>query len=482
MNAELRLDQPDAGSIWRVLKRRKRTIFASVGVFLVLGLAADVFIPSVYRATVRLEIRRPAERSPLTGQTLGSPSYQSENLTMLTAAGQITNRRLLAQVASDFDARGWIRAIPTVAWKGNGHWSLMESARAATRPAGQPGDAVDPALRDAQVDWLESVVSVEPVQDTRLVDVRVEHRNPQAALAIADRLAERFVNESWRHSVSADTSGLLYLNAELAVMRNRIQASGGPGDVAGLGRLSALQTRIQQATETVTELSGERLRAHADWLAARARVEKLAHAADTDPVPGGSPVLQETQRDLQACQEQLAAARQVYGPKHPKLIQLEAQLAALKGVFGEQRASAMSGLRAEEAVLAARDRGLKSALDRSEAELSAAQEEARRLGPLSSNLKTTQDLYDQLAARVQEGRIEGLMKAPPVEIVDAATLDPAPVRPRRLLNLAVALLTGLLVGTGLAFFRESGRRTIQAPQEVEDKLDLPLVGVIPKQD
>ncbi len=479
-----RLDSLDARSVWRVLKRRKRIVFVCAGVFVALAIGVDFLMPPVYRATVRLEIRRPLERTPLTGQALANPSYQSENLNMLTAADQITSRRLLGQVASDFDSRGWIQTIPTVAWKppmgqGLARWLPVAAARAA----GEPGatQKVDPAMRDAQVDWLETIVNVEPVQDTRLVDVKVEHGDPDAARAIADRLGQLFVSDQWLRSVDADTSGLLYLDEELAQMRSRIQASGESADGAGIAQMAAAEAKIRQANETITELSAEHLKAHDDLVAAQARIASMARGDDSDPIPGGSPGLEAVRRDLQACRQQLVSARQVFKEKHPKLIALEAQYAALQDAYRQERGQVVAGLKTDAAILAARERGLQASLDQSEQALSAAQQMSQRYGPVSTDLKTSQDLYGLLAAKVQEGRIEGLMKTPPVEIVDAATLDPAPVQPRKVLNLVVGLLAGLFVGSGLALFRESMHRTVRVPQDVEDQLDLPVVGVIPKQ-
>ena len=54
------------------------------------------------------------------------------------------------------------------------------------------------------------------------------------------------------------------------------------------------------------------------------------------------------------------------------------------------------------------------------------------------------------------------------------------MRPRKLLNFIVCLFAGLTIGTGLAFLREYLRRTIRTPQDVDDYLQLPVMGLIPK--
>ena len=62
--------------------------------------------------------------------------------------------------------------------------------------------------------------------------------------------------------------------------------------------------------------------------------------------------------------------------------------------------------------------------------------------------------------------------------MDAATADPAPVRPRKALNLAVCLLAGLLVGGGVVLLSPPGPAAIQDPRRLEEELGLPVVAVV----
>jgi uncharacterized protein involved in exopolysaccharide biosynthesis len=318
--------------------------------------------------------------------------------------------------------------------------------------------------------------------DTRLIDIKVEHRSPEAAVTIADRLAQLFVADQWRRSADADTSGLVYLRAQLDQLKTRIEASG--GQVGGGMSPSTVQARIRQLNDANTELNGQYLKANDDYIAAKARLQRLATMSVDDAgetgLLAGDPALDALQRDLQTSRGELVAARAIYEEKHPKLMQLESQYEALQAAVRREQGRAVAGLRSDAGVLAERVRTLKDNLDRSRQELSALEDQSQRYAAGESDVKTDQDLYSMLLAKVQQGRMEGLMKTPPVEIVDAATLDPKPVRPRKALNLIVCLMTGLLSGTGLALLRDSMRRTIRGPEEVEPSLNLPLLGVISK--
>ncbi|SER69922.1 Capsular polysaccharide biosynthesis protein [Gracilibacillus ureilyticus] len=59
-----------------------------------------------------------------------------------------------------------------------------------------------------------------------------------------------------------------------------------------------------------------------------------------------------------------------------------------------------------------------------------------------------------------------------------AAADPTPVSPKPLLNIAIAMVVGLMAGVGLAFLLEYLDNTIKDEQDIENKLELPILGVI----
>jgi hypothetical protein len=56
------------------------------------------------------------------------------------------------------------------------------------------------------------------------------------------------------------------------------------------------------------------------------------------------------------------------------------------------------------------------------------------------------------------------------------------VRPRVLLDIALAIVVGLMLGCGLPFFIEYFDNTIKTPDEVERFLGLPTLGIVPVYD
>lgn len=87
-------------------------------------------------------------------------------------------------------------------------------------------------------------------------------------------------------------------------------------------------------------------------------------------------------------------------------------------------------------------------------------------------------------ANVFQEEIVKIMSVDNVSILAKATVsdNQAPIKPNPKLNIAIALVVGLMAGVGLAFLLEYFDNTIKTEQDIERILELPLLGVISKID
>ncbi|WP_341348995.1 YveK family protein [Fervidicella metallireducens] len=67
-----------------------------------------------------------------------------------------------------------------------------------------------------------------------------------------------------------------------------------------------------------------------------------------------------------------------------------------------------------------------------------------------------------------------------VQIVDPAVIPDSPIKPKKVLNLAIAFVLGIMMSLGIVFILEYMDNTIKTEGDVEKYLDLPVIGIIPK--
>lgn len=85
-------------------------------------------------------------------------------------------------------------------------------------------------------------------------------------------------------------------------------------------------------------------------------------------------------------------------------------------------------------------------------------------------------------AQVLAKRAQAVTPGYDVKVVDPAVPSPLPVSPNKKLNMALALVLGLLVGVGIAFLQEYLDRTIHDPSQLSEEIGLPVLGAIPMID
>ncbi len=83
-------------------------------------------------------------------------------------------------------------------------------------------------------------------------------------------------------------------------------------------------------------------------------------------------------------------------------------------------------------------------------------------------------------ASVFQKEVPKIMNVDNVSILSKADLaaSKSPVKPQPILNIAIALVVGLMVGIGLSFLLEYLDNTIKTEQDIEHVLELPVMGVI----
>jgi len=77
-----------------------------------------------------------------------------------------------------------------------------------------------------------------------------------------------------------------------------------------------------------------------------------------------------------------------------------------------------------------------------------------RLARLERAVKVSENIYLILLEKYQEARINEVMEFKDIRIIDKALAPDQPIKPRKMLNLAIGGILGLMLGVMLAFFME----------------------------
>ncbi len=137
--------------------------------------------------------------------------------------------------------------------------------------------------------------------------------------------------------------------------------------------------------------------------------------------------------------------------------------------------SNLSSLRAKAEVL-------RTQLERERSDLNLLNDTEMRLAQLERELQTQKSNYSKYSDSREQARIDQaleLEKISNISIVQPASYAIKPVRPKAFLNLALGLFLGIFGGLGLAYFTEYQDRSFKKPEDVDKRLNLPVLATLP---
>ena len=105
-----------------------------------------------------------------------------------------------------------------------------------------------------------------------------------------------------------------------------------------------------------------------------------------------------------------------------------------------------------------------------------------RMAKLQRELSLQEKNYRKYSENREQARIDQALemkKISNISLIQQATAFMKPVKPRKVLNLALGFFLGLVGGLGLAFFSEYLDHSIRRPEDVEEKLQLQVFASIP---
>lgn len=349
------------------------------------------------------------------------------------------------------------------------------------------------STRIAVLDEQEAVEHVQrhlravPLEQTDVVDVAYTDPDPDrartvvnAAVAVfqeanandAQQLSRRrrlFVEEQ----LAKTDSVLALAQAALSEFRRREEV------FSSRTRFAAQQTGMLDLEVRREELAAER-RVHARLLDALRRApagEPTAlRALVGAPGVAENPVIGALYQQLvryQGVRDSLTTGRWARAPSNPDVQRLDALIAATTVGLTDAAAGQLAAIDARLAALA--ELQAQHAVNL-QAQPDKEAEEMR----LIQRVETAGRLADQLREEYQKARIAEAIEVGQVEIIDLAPLPREPIGSGKPLKLSLALMLGLMVGSGAAFLREHLNTRVSRKDEMEALLGVPGLAVIPR--
>ena len=353
--------------------------------------------------------------------------------------------------------------------------------------AASPTPAVDETTAQSKaIDAFASRLTVTPIRNSRLVDVKFRLPDAALAAAIVNTVAKNYIEQNLEYRFTASKEANDWLGARLAEQRKEVEAAEARlqgyreenETVALVDRDNITVQKLADLNAAVTRAKTERLIKEAMHRQIQASASDRARL-DTAPQILTNPFIQQQKGELASLQQQAEQASGKLGEKHPDMIRLASAIRLAQSKLDTEIQKIVLSVRSEYQAALANENSLVGALNQQKREALAMNRKGIAYSVLERDVASSTQLYNNLLQRAKETGVTGELKTSNIRVVDPAEKPRTPVRPQRATNELLGLFLGALIACGLVAFIEYMDSRITSPEELRAHLGLAHLGMLP---
>ncbi len=454
--------QQSLSHYWDILLKRRWTVLTVVFAVSTLAIIGSYKSVPTYRASSRVQVE--AE----------TPLIQSLN-DLYHGMGIITDDAFLQTQLQVVES-------DTLAWHTIEQLGLGENA-AFTEPAAMSRLAPE-ARKVKLIAMFENALNVELIPKTRMILVGFDSRDPRLAAQVANTLVTNYVDYNFQLKYDATRQASGWMETQLDELKAKVEKSQQAlvdyerqHSLNSIG--SGTQNRETVEDQILSDLSKDLTSAEAERIekeslynqvrADRVQIARLAH----------NELLQRLEEKLAEEKQEYTQILAQYGPNFPKALRLKQQISETDSQIVEEQDRVIERIRVDYMTALNREKLASAAVGREKEVLGGVNQLLVQHNILQRDFEANEQLYQNLIQRLKDATVSAGLRSTNIHQVDMALPPDRPIRPKKLLNISLGTLTGLMLGIMLAFGQEALDHSIKSAEEIEVLLAIPTLGTIP---
>jgi chain length determinant protein EpsF len=337
--------------------------------------------------------------------------------------------------------------------------------------------------RDIQTSIAESLLkklAIVPARESSVLDINFQDSDPQFAADVANAFALAYqravvklktepikkVSDYFYSQVQESLARLEKARKEYSEFQKKHDTlstdRGGDADMARYNELSSQLVAVQGELMAVSARS---------W-------QTRGDAVEESPDVLASPLIQNLKTELTRAQIKLSDVAERYGKAHPQYLAAEAEVDKLRTELNRQTAVLGRTVNNNARTLLRREAQLQAEINAQKARLLERNQDRDALAILARRIEIAQQTYTATSERYAQVNLESQARQSDIAILHVADPPLKPFSPNLAFNLAAGAFLGIALGCGLAFLAERNDQRIRSVIDLAQQLETPLLGVI----
>lgn len=486
-------DEIDLLKLWNSLWRRKWSIASLVLTVMMVTALAVLVVTPIYRAAATLLIEQKAAKVVSIEQVYGLDGMGNEylqtqfELLKSRALAERVVRQLNLTTHPEFDPRQQPEPLIDLSW--------LRSALNFHKvvPVTLPGDLEDEeALSEAEifdevVKQFMEVISVSQQGKSQLVTISVEMADPRTAALAANALANGFIESQLEATMEMSATATNWMNSRLGELRaklkeaeDRLQTFREAENLVDIDGVSTIVAgELSLTADRMIDARRQRAEAESQYRQVQAMRSGGWERLATIPAVLGHPLIQQFKADEAKAKAKVEELSRRYGARHPAMEGARSELNAASASLRGQVEQIVAGIERNYQLAVANENSLRSSFNANKAQIQQISAKEFRLRELQREVEANRALYDTFMTRLKETSATADLDTANARIVDPAVVPSKPVKPKKTLIVLIAGLLALFAGVGLSLLLDALNNTFKSTEEVESKLNIPVLGILP---
>jgi capsular exopolysaccharide synthesis family protein len=318
-----------------------------------------------------------------------------------------------------------------------------------------------------------------------LIEVKIQSENPKSAATVANAYADAYLLQQLDSKFEAVSRANSWLSDHLTDLKGKVEASDrAVQDFRAAHNLIPTNGNATIIAQQVTELNTQLILAKADLTQKETNVNEIeaqvrqggltaaTQAVNSSFIEG----LRKQESDLLVQAAQLATR---YRPEHPTMININAQIADIKGKIAAEAEKYVRSMQGEVDAARAKVEALSASLQTLQKSVGMQDQASVQLAELQRQSDANRALYQDFLNRFGQTSSQTDMQQPDARVVATAFVPSAPTYPQKSMTIALAFVSSLVLGVILAFGVEQLDHGFRTADQVEKLTQVPVLGIAP---
>lgn len=334
-------------------------------------------------------------------------------------------------------------------------------------------------------DIIKSNVEVQPVKETRVVNILYTDTNPNIAKLVTDALIEAYIEENLEIKLSGTKQSLKWMTSKAEQERKKLEiAELNLQKYLRENNLITLENRLAIFPEKLSQFSTELSSAQSkrkeleDAQKQISNIRAANQSIETTPLFANNKNLQSLRDQILLAEQRIKELSKKYGPKHPAMIKAmdDRDILIKEKELEIKRIS--DSTRQELELARSQEENLRELLTSTKEELLDVNERFIQYSIMKREVDSSRALYEALTSSLKKADVTEESQNVNIWVMREASLPESPSNQKPKRTLLIGFILALAAGIGTALLVEYLDNTIKSPDDIENRYGLTVLGNI----